>query len=168
MIDKTTGTTVMSATKFDLIAYTEKRLLIINTKKEIVTVLFSDLNKVYIKKNKLSFLTITAIFSVFLLFLAVSSLFIPFELVLAASILLIPLLVKLNTFKWYQLNVLLNNGDLIKKTFNTKKKYEYINLVNAIRSEVFFNRIESNIQSNESLKSKTFVNEYPNQTLSIA
>jgi hypothetical protein len=86
MIDKTTDAAALSDTKFDLLTYTEIGLLIINTKKEIITVLYSDLNKIYIKKNKLSFLNRTAIFSFFLLFLAVFSLFLPSELVVVASI----------------------------------------------------------------------------------
>jgi len=103
------------------------------------------------------------LFSIF-----ISSFYLQLELLVASSFLYIPLIAKMNTYKWYQLNVLLDDGTFFNKIFYTITKQEYINLVNVVRKEIFDNRIQSNLINKNDLEAIAIVEDYSFQALNIA
>lgn len=157
-----TKTTTLSSYKFKTLTIEKYGLIVVNKKEEKTTIMFSELNKIYIKKqkfnnfNKIGFLTLV------LLLIFISSFYIQLELLVASSFLYIPLIAKMNTYKWYQLNILLVDGTFFNKNFYMTSKQEYINLINAVRKEIFENQTNSQIQIKKTVNSiKTADNSFP-------
>ena len=78
MNGKLTGNTIISSKKFDTITIVENGLILTNKQKEKTTILFSVINKTYIKKHKISFLNKICFLTIFLI-LSQNSLGILFE-----------------------------------------------------------------------------------------
>lgn len=154
-----TSSIAATTTEFDSLTLFENKVILRNKKKEETTLLSSDLAKIYIRKYNFNFATKLG-FVVSLLFLfSFSILFLPSELVLFVFLgLFFPLFIWINTYKWYQLNVLHNNGTFFRKVFYKSTKQEYIELVNKVRKNIFENHIKSNNQIINSFD-KTPVNE---------
>lgn len=143
----TTSNTAISTKKFNNLTLVDNGVILKINNKEETTVLFSELDKIYIKKHKLNFLNKIGFLSIMLILLYISILYLPIEIVLFTSIPFILLIAKINAFKWYQLKIFLNDGTLFKKVFYAEKKYEYINLVNSVRKKIFHetcSRLEKN------------------------
>jgi ABC-type multidrug transport system permease subunit len=139
-----TKTTTLGSNKFKTLTLEKHGLIVVNKKKEKTTIMFSELNKIYINKHKFSNLNKIGFMTLVLFSIIISSFYLQLELLVASSFLYIPLIAKMNTYKWYQLNVLLDDGTFFNKIFYTITKQEYINLVNVVRKEIFDNRIQSN------------------------
>lgn len=163
-----TNSTTYSTTKFGTLNLIDKGLLLIKKNKEEHVILFSELNKIYIKKCKFSFLKKIGLLSLFLILIATFSNYLPIEIVLLASILLIPLFAKINTYKKYQLNILLKDGTFFIKNFNQDTKQEYIKMVNLVRKEIFDNHIIFNIPKEIPSTEKKISEDYAFPSLSIA
>jgi len=163
-----TNSTVSSTVKFGKFNVNENGLILIKKNKEENVFQFSELNKIYIKKIKFSFLHKIGLLSLLLILLAIFFVILPVELVLLTSILYITVVVKINTYKRYQLNILLKDGTFFIKFFNKDTKQEYIRLVNRVRKEIFDNQIQ--FISNKEIQStvKTISEDYAFSTLSIA
>jgi len=163
-----TSRNAVRITKFCTFSYIENGVILIDNKEEENNILFSELNKVYIRKCKISLLNKISLLSILFILISVFSIYLPIEIVLLVSILYIPLIVKMNTYKRYQFNLLLNDGNLFFKYFDKEIKQDYINVVNAIRKEIFDNQIKSNIQIKKPSETTVIVPEYTLSTLSIA
>lgn len=57
------------------------------------------------------------------------------------------ILLWINKYKWFQLNLLLNDGTFYKKTFYKEKMQEQIIIVSFIRKEVYGHRLKSNFRN---------------------
>jgi hypothetical protein len=93
--------TAFSTHKFGKLNLVESGLVFIKKNKEQTDISFSELNKIYIKKCKFSFLNKIGILSILLILTAISSIYLPKETVFLVLILFIPLTVKINTYKRY-------------------------------------------------------------------
>lgn len=130
-----------SIAKFHTLNVIENGLLLIKKNKEKYTILFYELNKIYIKKRKFNFLEKIGLLSFFLIIIAIFYSYLPVEIEIIASILLIPLFVKINAYKSYQLNILLKDGNFFIKKINKDDRQEYIKMVNLVRKESFLLKI---------------------------
>lgn len=134
-------------------SFVEKGVIVTKKNKETITILFSELNKIYIRKYKFSFQRKIGFLSLLLIITAIISIYLPIESVMLTSILSIPFMVMMNRYKSYQLYLQLYNGTSFSKRFNNKAKQEHINLVNRIRNEIFDNH-KFNIQIIKSIENK--------------
>lgn len=123
--------------KLDRLTLCENGLILIKKRKEENTILFSEIKKIYIKKNKFSFLQKAGIVAILFVFLTISAFYLPTETLLLALFPFIPLVVEAINYKWYSLCFLDQNTTFYFKTFNSTNKYDYINLVNTVKKEIF-------------------------------
>ena len=142
--------------KFKTLSLTESGLILRNKNKEEKNVLFSEVYKIYIKKCKFSLLNKIVSLSILLILLSISAKYLPVSIMLLVSIILFTaLIVKMNTYKWYQLNLHLIDGTSHYKVFNSCAKQSHITLVNVIRKGYFDCRYKSNFQFDSSKEVKT-------------
>lgn len=160
--------TAIGTTAFCSITLVEKGVILNTKKKNETMILFSELNKINIIKHKFNFLNKLVILFLLLLFTAILSIYLPLEIVSLSTILLIPLIVKVNTYKRYQLNLRLHDGTVFKREFNNHTKQEYINLVNLVRKEIFDNQIKYVNQKETALITENIAEDYSFATLSIS
>lgn len=139
--------------KFSTLSFVEKGVIVTKKNKETTTILFSELNKIYIRKHKFSFQSKIGFLSLLLIITAIIAIYLPIEIIMLVSTLSIPLIVMINRHKNYQLYLQLYNGTSFSKGFNNKTKQEHINLVNRIRNEIFDNH-KFNIQIIKSIENK--------------
>lgn len=131
--------------KIDILTLVDDRIILKINKKQETAILFSELKKIHIQKCQLGFLNKITLISV-LLFLSVFLInYLPVEIGLITSILYIPLIEKMNTYISYQLHFHLYDGTVFIKNIKKNRKYDYINLVSAVRKEIFENQLKSNI-----------------------
>ena len=157
-----------TSTKFDGLTVDETGLILINKRKVENTLLFSEIKKIYIKKNKFSFLQKAGIVTVLFVLLTISTFYLPTEIVLSASFLFIPLMVKLNNFKWYHLCLLDQETTLYYKIFYSNNKEEHINFVNTVKNEIYYNQIKPLIQNAEVEERDVILEDFTLSNLSIA
>ncbi len=162
-----TNGTAFSTHKFSKLNLVESGLVLIKKNKEQTDISFSKLNKIYIKKCKLSLMNKIGILSILLILTAISSIYLPTEMVFLALILLIPLTVKMNTYKRYQLNVLLNNGTFFIKNIKKDSKQDHIKLMNVVRKEIFDNHVRFNFRGQIPSTYETISEDYAYSSLSI-
>jgi hypothetical protein len=144
-------------TPFDTLKIDEKRLILINKKEEEFGILFSELDKIYIKRCQLSFFPKVGITVTSLFFISVLANYLLIEIVLFASLFfVIPLLLWMNNYKWYQLNLRLIDGTFYSTTFYKEKKQEQINLVNVVKKEIYDNHIRSNFRNEKESVAELF------------
>jgi hypothetical protein len=153
--------------KFKTLSVFENGLILKNKNKEEKNVLFSEVHKIYIKKCKFSFLNRIACLSILFILLSIFAKYLPVEIMLLASIILFTIIVKMNIYKWYQLNLHLIDGTLHYKFFFGSKKQSYLNLVHLVRKKNFDNRIKSNFQFDTPKEFKTVDQEFLFPGLSI-
>lgn len=133
-----------SVTKFDSITLSENKVILTKTNKGETTIPSSCLSKIFIKKKRFSFFTKLGLILLILFLIYAINLFLPFEITLFTVIIIFfPLFYWLTTYQWYQLNLMQNDGAFFRKTFHKKKKQEYINLVNRVRSSIFEDHMNS-------------------------
>jgi len=156
--------------KIDLLTLTDTGLILAPKRQEATSILFSEIKKIYIKKCKLDLKRKLGILSFLLLLLFSSIVLLPIEMVLMSLILYIPILVWMQNYKSYRLNFIHQSNTLFFKKFYSNNKQEHIDLVNAIRKEIFDNQINSLSSLNKDLKPtvSAIVEEYSFQSLSIA
>jgi hypothetical protein len=140
------NSTEISTYKFSDLSFFEKGVIVTQKNKEEYPILFSELNKIYIKKYQLSFLNKIGVFSVLLILSALLYIYLPLEILFILFILYFPLIAKMSTYKSYQLHLLLYDGTFFNKKFNKKTKDEYINVVSRVRQELYAHQIKYNTQ----------------------
>jgi hypothetical protein len=154
--------------KFGTLSFVDNGLIVTKKNKEVTPILFSELNKIYIKKYKFSFLNKIGLTSILLILSIFLVSYFPAEIVMLASIFYIPLFVKMHTYKIYKLHLLLCDGTIFCKGFYKNDKYDYINLVSNVRKEIFYNQIQSNIQIIKPVENIRVEEEFVYPTLNIA
>ena len=133
---------------FNSLKIGESRLVLVNKKKEKFTILFAELNKIFIKKRQLSIFFKIGIIGLSLFFLAILEYYFSIEVVLVVAVFLfLPFFVWSNNYKWYQLIILHHDGTFFRKTFYKKEKQEQINLVNVVKKEVINNNTMSDFSN---------------------
>jgi hypothetical protein len=140
------NSTEISTYKFSDLSFFEKGVIVTKKNKEEYPILFSELNKIYIKKHQLSYLNKIGVFSVLLILSALLYINLPLEIVFILFILCFPLIAKMSTYKRYNLYLLLYDGTFFIKEFNKKTKDEYINVVSRVSKELFAHQIKYNTQ----------------------
>lgn len=161
MKDIPTNGTPFRTNKFRTLNLLENSVVLINKNKEETIISFSEVNKIYIQKytfsflNKIRLLSIIFLIPTFLFFI-----YLPIELVFLTSILAIVFVAKLNTYKRYRLNLLLNDRTLFIKDFKNGTKQDNINIVNGIRKKIFENQNRLNVQNEKPLIKMTIGEEY--------
>ena len=141
----------MSIKKIDYLTYNNSGLIVAHKQKEVSSILYSDIVKIYIEKQKLELKIKSGILSVLLLLVFTSIVFLPIEMALIFLFLSLPLLVWIYDFKSYRLNIIDQSNTLYFKKFYKSNKQEHIELVNFIRKEIFDNKIKSRIRFEEDL-----------------
>lgn len=133
---------MISKNSFDVIGISDRNVILEFKSKEQVKINFSELNAIWIKKNKMSqiqtfvpllVLIVGLVFYMFFNFIInfyILTLFFLFFLVV----------VKISTYKSYELNIILKNGIIYKKRIPIKLRHETINIINTIKKK----KIESN------------------------
>jgi hypothetical protein len=112
-------------------------LLLIQNCIEIKSISYSDITKVYIKKQKLEPKIKFGLLFFLLVPLASSIVYLPIEMVLISLFLYLPIVVWMYDFKSYRLQLIDKSKTLYFKKFNSFTKQEHIDLVNTIRKEIF-------------------------------
>jgi cellulose synthase/poly-beta-1,6-N-acetylglucosamine synthase-like glycosyltransferase len=131
--------------KFSTISSIENGVILTIKNNEVRLVLFSELKKIYIEKRKFNFLNKMILISVLLILTVFLIYYLPTEMVLVASMLYIPLIVKMETYKSYQLHLQLNDRTVFFKAINANKKQEYKKMVTAMTKEIFDNHTKCKI-----------------------
>ncbi len=93
MKKKLTTTTKTIITKISSLTIYNTGVILVKTKQECLNISFAEIEKVYIKKSKLSFIDKSGIVSFLLILLFNSILFMPKELVLISLFLYLPIIV---------------------------------------------------------------------------
>lgn len=154
---------------FNTLKIVENRLILINKKEAESIILFSELDKIYIKRRQLSLFFKAGIIVTSLFLLSILANYLLIDVVLVATLLkVIPLLLWMNKYKWYQLNLLLNNGTYYRKTFYKEKKQEQITVVNVVKKEIYDNYIRSNFRNEKETQADLVETNYSFPTLSTA
>ena len=156
--------------KLDSLTLNENGLILINKRKEENSILFSEIKKIYIEKNKFSFLHKAGIVSVLFVLLTISTVYLPTEMVLSVSFLFIPLMVKVSNYKWYRLCLLDHNTIFYFKKFNNNNnnKYNYIKLADTVKKEIFYNKIMPPIQYSGIEENAAIIEDFAYPNLNIA
>lgn len=141
----------MSIKKIDSLTSDNSGIIVAHKKKEVSSILYSDIVKIYIEKQKLELKIKLGILSVLLLLVFTSILFLPIEMALISLFLSLPLLVWIYDFKSYRLKIIDQSNTLYFKKFYKSNKQEHIELVNTIRKDIFDNKIKSRIRFEEDL-----------------
>jgi len=130
-----------ASNRFFDIKNSDNELVLINTKKEEISIPYSDLKKIYIKKNKINVSLQKSLVAVLLLLFSITSYMSHPEIGFVPMMLGIPLLSKTHRFKWYHLQLELQDGTVFSKRFYCDKKHFYINAVNRIKSDLFYYQV---------------------------
>ncbi len=132
---------------FDTLKIDGKRLVLINKKEEEFTILFSELDKIYIKRRQFSFFIKVGITVASLFLISIIANYVLIEIVpFAVVFFFIPIFVWMNKYKWYQFNVLINDGKIFSKTFYKEKKQGQFILLNMVMDEIFNNHNRSDFR----------------------
>ena len=131
---------------FNTLKIAGNSLVLINKKEEEFTILFSELDKIYIKRRQFSFFFKVGITVASLFMISIVANYLLIEIVPAALLFFMPLFVWMNNYRWYQLNVLINDGNFFRKTFYKEKKQEQIILLNVVRKEIYNNHTRSDFR----------------------
>lgn len=138
---KTLGTAIH---RFVELKNNESGLILINTKNEEFSIFFSDLKKIYIKKNKFNASTKIGLALLLLILISATSLTNKPEISFIPIMISVPLLDRINRYKWYHIHLVLQDETLYSKVFYNKKKQYYINTVNHIKRDLFYDQIKCN------------------------
>lgn len=125
-------------TKFSDLTIVEYGLILKNEKKKEIEILFSDLDKIYVKVYKLRpvYELVFILFPFLLIFLSVQYVALEKLMFVGLSV-VIPVFVKINNYKSYGLVVCLKNGTVFRKKVSSDVKGQYVSIVNTIRKEQF-------------------------------
>jgi hypothetical protein len=133
--------------KFKTLSVFENGLILRNKNLEVKNVLFSEVDKIYIKKRKLSLFNKIYYWTISLVVLFIALKYLPLELVLLTSIIFFTVLIKkMNTYKRYQLVLYLDEETIHSREFHSSKKQEYINLVSMVTKGCFDYQIKCNFE----------------------
>ncbi|QBN17872.1 hypothetical protein [Flavobacterium nackdongense] len=126
--------------KIDCLSCNKNGLIVVQNSIEMSSISYSDIVKVYIKKQKLEPKIKFGILLVLLLALATSMVYLPMEMVLISLFLYLPIFAWMYDFKSYRLQLIDKSQTLYFKKFSSINKQEHIDLVNTIRKEIFEKR----------------------------
>lgn len=128
---------MISKNSFDVIGISDRSVTLEFKSKDQVKINFSELNTIWIKKNKMSQ------FQIFWLLLALNVglvFYIYFNYIINFYILVLFFLfflvvIKMSKYKSYELHIILKNGIIYKKRIPVKLRYETINIINNIKKK---------------------------------
>lgn len=116
----------------------KKELILKYKEKESKEILFSNINKIYIKVKKVPFKYILFFVGLYISFVLLLVGKYGFNLVvLSPSLLILVGVIKINSYKRYVLKIKLNNGDSIIQPIPLKLKYKTIEDIKKVRKAVF-------------------------------
>jgi uncharacterized membrane protein YbjE (DUF340 family) len=130
---------MITKNNFDKIIISDTVIILEFKTKKQATIKFSEVNNIWIKKNKksqiqilLSLLVLIAGLVFYILFNFIINFYILF-----LYFLIFLVLMKMNKYKSYVLHIILNNGVIYKKRIPVKLRYETINIINTIKKKKF-------------------------------
>jgi hypothetical protein len=123
--------------KIDCLTCNKNGLILVQNRIEMTSISYSDIVKIYIKKQRLEPKIKFGILFVLMLPLASSMVYLPIEMVLISLFLYLPIVVWMYDFKSYRLQLIDESQTLYSKKFTSFNKQEHIDLVNSIRKEIF-------------------------------
>lgn len=128
-----------STSKFDLLTFSEKGLLLKYRNRKQIEIPFEELDKVYIKKYRLNpFVELLCIAFPFLLVFMTIQYFASDLLILGSIITVPPVLITVINYKWYRFNVQLKDGTFFSKRVRFDKKTEDIIALSKIQREYLY------------------------------
>ena len=160
----------MKIKKISSLEFTDRGLFLKNEKQDIVSIPFSEMEKTYIQKCKLSFIQKIGLLALLTLLFIGSMKVISFELAIISLILYVPLVVLTQKYKWYRMCIIDKTNVLYYTVFKNENKELFINKVVAIRKGMYDNRHDTRIQYIEVYNpvASEATNEFALHSLSIA
>ncbi len=145
-------------------------VIVVNAKQESLFISFSEIEKVYIQKSKLSFIQQAGIATFLLNVVFNSFLIMSLEMVLISLLLYVPLLVYIKNYKLYRLYLLHKSNALFFRNLKRANIQEHFNHVSTIRNKLFCSRDDSTIPNKKGVKRAAPIRvvDYAMPTLSIA
>jgi uncharacterized membrane protein len=138
--------TILNTNKFGKLSLVDKGLIAVNYKKEESVFLFSEIEKIYIKKSTFNLFDKIVFLAILSFLLLIIAIYWQVEIAFTAFILSLLLLVKANNYKRYRLCVMQNNTIFCLKVFYQDNKQEYLNLISTVRKEMYYHQINAPIQ----------------------
>jgi uncharacterized membrane protein YbjE (DUF340 family) len=136
---------MISKNSFDVIGISDRNVILEFKSKERVKINFSELNTIWIKKNKMSQIQILLsllVLIVGLVFYILFNFIINFY-ILFLFFLFFLAVVKISNYKSYELHIILNNGTVYKKRIPLKLRYETITIINTIKKKKYYYKIDN-------------------------
>lgn len=160
----------MKIKKITCLELADQGLFLKNKKQEMLSMPFSEMEKTYIQKCKLSFVQKMGIIALLFGFFIVSMKLLPLDIVVLSLALYVPLLVLTQKYKWYRMCIIDKTNTIYYTVFNNENKELYINKMVAIRKGMYDNRHVARIQYIEVYNpvASEVANEYALHSLSIA
>jgi len=126
-----------SKIKFEKISLIENRIVLsFKSKEEVIH--FSEIDKVYIKINKMHPIYYFSFVLVSMVIVILSLMYLPFEIILLVPIfVIITGALKLHNRKIYELKICLKDGRFFKQQVPQKLKHKIIETANIIRQEIY-------------------------------
>lgn len=132
--------TITSTTKYNSLTLEQNGLILKYGKNKEGKILFSEVDKIYIKMYKLKTLNgfLFGLFPMLLIFLFSEFIKLNIELSMALTP-IIPAFVKINHFKRFGLIIILKDGSVFRKHVPLKLKGETIELINEVKRKCLYN-----------------------------
>lgn len=155
--------------KINQLTLVENGLVLVNKQKEETIVLYSNVEKIYIKKIKFSFFNIIAFYSFLSVLVFIVAFYWPIEMAFFSFFVSIPLAVKFYTYKSYRLYLIHNQGLIcFKKFYQKNNKQTYINLVTHVKKEMYYHQTKFPPQLKMEIKANSIIDDYSFCSLNIA
>lgn len=136
---------MISKNSFDVINISDSSIILEFKSKKEVQIKFTELNNIWIKKNKTSQIQIFVsllVLNIGLVFYIMNNFIINFY-ILVLFFLIFLAVVKISNYKSYVLHIILNNGTVYKKRIPVKLRYETINVINTIKKKKYYYKIDN-------------------------
>lgn len=129
--------------KFKEITLAERGIILNKRGKIKKEVLFSELDQIYISVHKMNLSNKFLIILVLLFAGLYTHLYLQVDIpIILAYLTVIIFILKMNKFRSYTLKIRLKNGKTFEKKIAEKLKQEAIDLINEIRKEIYYSKID--------------------------
>lgn len=128
---------MISKKNFDVVGISDKSVILEFKSKEQVKINFSELNNIWVKKNKMSpiqtFIALLALNAGLVFYIFFNFIINFYILAIFFSSFLV--LIKISNYKSYELHIILKNGVIYKKRIPAKLRPDTINIINNIQKK---------------------------------
>jgi len=139
---------IITSNQFNSLTSGENGLILNRGKKGEKEISFSELDKIYIKKNKLHPLIELLIIGLPFLLIYTILQYAPYEmLIIAAVFTIIPVFIAVHNYKWYVLKLRLKNGTSYYKIVSNHLKSESVSLMEKVYNQHLYYNAHSLISA---------------------